>query len=149
MAARTERDTLNLLIETCRDGARGFQLAADHVGTPELKTFLAETARQRELFATELVPIAQRLGGGNEASGTARGALHRGWMKVKDAITNYDEDAVLQEAVRGEAAAAGVYADAVTSYLPPNARPVIEKQYEQIRSVQRDLDELRIARVAC
>ena len=148
MAARTERDTLNMLIETCRDGARGFQLAADHVGTPELKTFFTNAAQQRELFATELVPIAQRLGGGTDGAGTARGRLHRGWMKVKDAITKYDEDAILQEAVRGEAAAANAYADAVTSYLPPNARPVIERHYEQIRNVQRDLDELRISRVA-
>lgn len=147
MAARTEREILNLLIETCRDGARGFQLAADHVGTPELKTFLADTARQRELFATELVPIAQRLGGGTDAPGTAKGAIHRGWMKLKDAMTNYDEDLVLQEAVRGEAAAADAYAEAVMSFLPPGARPIIEKQYEAVRGVQRDLDEFRIARV--
>ena len=148
MTARTERDVLNMLIETCRDSARGFRLAADHVATPELKTLFLDTAKQRELFATELVPIAQRLGGANDAPGTARGTLHRGWMMVKDALTNYDEDAVLQEAVRGEAAAADAYADAVMSFLPPNARPIIEKQYEQIRNVQRDLDELRIARVA-
>ena len=148
MTARTERDVLNMLIETCRDSARGFRLAADHVGTPEVKTLFLDTAKQRELFATELVPIAQRLGGANDAPGTARGTLHRGWMMVKDALTNHDEDAVLQEAVRGEAAAADAYADAVMSFLPPNARPIIEKQYEQIRNVQRDLDELRIARVA-
>lgn len=37
MSARTERDTLNGLIEICRDGARGFRLAADHVADPELK----------------------------------------------------------------------------------------------------------------
>jgi hypothetical protein len=36
----------------------------------------------------------------------------------------------------------------VNSYLPPNARPIIETQYEQIRTVQRDLDEFRTARVA-
>lgn len=148
MAARTERDTLNMLIETCRDGARGFRLAADHVATAQLKEFFLDTARQRELFATELVPIAQRLGGANDTPGTARGTLHRGWMKLKDAMTNYDEDAVIQEAVRGEAAAADAYAEAVMSFMPPNARPIIEKQYEQIRNVQRDLDAFRMARVA-
>jgi uncharacterized protein (TIGR02284 family) len=148
MADRTERDIMNLLIETCRDGARGFQLAADHVGTPELKTYLTDTARQREAFATELVPIAQRLGGGTDAPGTTRGAIHRGWMKVKDAMTNYDEDLVLAEAVRGEAVAANVYAEAVMSFLPPGARPIIERQYEAVRGVQHDLDEFRIARLA-
>lgn len=144
MAARTERDTLNGLIEICRDGARGFRLAADHVVDRELKRIFAETALQRELFATELLPYAQRLGGENDAPGTVKGALHRGWMMVKDAISGYDERMVLAEAARGEAAAADAYADAVTSLLPPNARPVVERQYQAIRFVQRELDEIAL-----
>lgn len=148
MAVRTERDTLNLLIETCRDGARGFQLAANHVSSTDLKEFFAETARQRERFAAELVPHAQRLGGDHDERGTARGAFHRGWMVVKDALTNHDEDAVMAEAVRGEAAAANSYAEAVNAWLPPDARVIVEKQYEQIRNAQRELDQLRLTRVA-
>ena len=50
MAARTERDTLNGLIEMCRDAARGFQMAADHVGDPELKRLFEEAASQRDLL---------------------------------------------------------------------------------------------------
>jgi uncharacterized protein (TIGR02284 family) len=142
MAARTERDTLNGLIEICRDGARGFRLAADHVADAELKRIFSDTALQRDLFATELLPYAQRLGGDSDAPGTVKGTLHRGWMMVKDALMRYDERAVLAEAVRGEASAAGAYADAVMGMLPPNARPVIERQYQSIRSVQRELEEM-------
>ena len=148
MSARTERDTLNALIEMCRDSARGFQLATDHVKSRDLKEFFAGTAAQRERFAAELLPYAQRLGGGQDAAGTTRGALHRGWMMLKDAMTNYDEDAVMVEAVRGEAAAANAYAEAVLSVLPPDARPIIDRQYEQIRNAQRELDELRLSRIA-
>ena len=148
MAGRTERDTLNALIETCRDGARGFRLAADHVGSRDLKEFFANTARQRERFAGELLPYAQRLGGGQDAQGTALGTVHRGWMMLKDAMMNYDEDAVMVEAVRGEAAAANTYAEAVMGVLPPDARPIIDQQYEQIRGAQRELDELRLSRIA-
>ncbi|HEX4915775.1 MAG TPA: PA2169 family four-helix-bundle protein [Vicinamibacterales bacterium] len=148
MSGRTERDTLNTLIETCRDGARGFQLAADHVKSADLKEFFANTALQRERFAAELLPYAQRLGGGQDASGTAAGALHRGWMTIKDALTNYDEDAIMVEAERGEAAAANTYAEAVLGVLPPDARPIIDAQYAAIRSAQRELDELRLSRVA-
>jgi uncharacterized protein (TIGR02284 family) len=147
MSARTERDTLNALIETCRDGARGFQLAADHVGSQDLKEFFSGTARQREQFAAELLPYAQRLGGGHEGQGTALGAVHRGWMKIKDAVTNYDEDAVMAEAVRGEAVAADTYAEAVMSVLPIGARPIVDRQYEQIRDAQRELDQLRLSRI--
>jgi uncharacterized protein (TIGR02284 family) len=142
MAGRTERDTMNNLIEICRDGASGFRLAADHVADPDLKRIFTDTARQREVFAAELLPYAQRLGGDTPSNGTARGALHRGWIRVKDALTGYDESAVLAETVRGEAVAADVYADAVMNMLPPNARPVVERQYEAIRGSQRELDEL-------
>ena len=148
MSGRTERDTLNMLIETCRDGTRGFQLAADHVSTRDLKEFFANTALQRERFAAELLPYAQRLGGGQDADGTAVGALHRGWMMVKDAMTNHDEDAVMVEAVRGEAAAATAYAEAITAWLPPDGRPLIETQYQQILAAQRELEDLRLSRIA-
>ena len=57
MAVRTERDTLNTLIETCRDGSRGFQLAADHVSSRDLKEFFANTALQRERFAASILSI--------------------------------------------------------------------------------------------
>jgi uncharacterized protein (TIGR02284 family) len=148
MSGTTERDTLNTLIETCRDGARGFQLAAEHVKSADLKEFFANAAQQRERFVAELLPYAQRLGGGQDASGTAAGALHRGWMKFKDAITNYNEDAIMAEAERGDAAAANSYAEAVMGILPPDARPIIEAQHAAIRAAQRELDELRLSRVA-
>lgn len=144
MAARTECDTLYGLIDICRDGARGFRLAADRVADPELKRLFTETARERELFAAELLPYAQRLGCDHDVRGTARGALHRGWIVMKDAITEHDEAAILAEALRGEAVAARTYADAVTSLLPPNSRPVIERQYASIRGVQRELDEIAL-----
>jgi uncharacterized protein (TIGR02284 family) len=148
MSGRTERDSLNTLIETCRDGARGFQLAANHVGSQDLKEFFANTALQRERFAAELLPYAQRLGGGQDADGTAAGALHRGWMMLKDAITNHDEDAVMVEAERGEAAAANAYAEALTALLPPDVHPLIETQYQQILAAQREIEELRLSRIA-
>ena len=64
-------------------------------------------------------------------------------------MTNYDEDAIMVEAGRGEVAAANAYAEAVMGVLPPDARPIIDAQYAAIRSAQRELDELRLTRVAC
>jgi uncharacterized protein (TIGR02284 family) len=148
MARETERETLNRLIDTCRDGARGFRLAADHVTSPGLKKLFADAALQREQFADQLVPFAERFGGAVAHAGTPAGALHRAWMMVKDASTRYDEDAILDEAVRGESAAANTYASAVLGVLPPTARGVIEKQYAQILGVQRQLEEFGFAAMA-
>jgi uncharacterized protein (TIGR02284 family) len=142
MAARTERDTLNGLIEICRDGARGFRLSADHVRDAYLKRIFTETAAQRDVFAAELLPHAQRLGGENDAPGSTRAALHRGWMTLKDAVPPHDDRAILEEAIRGEAAAAGVYQDALSSLLPPNARGIIEQQHQAICTMHHKLNAL-------
>ena len=48
MPDRTERGTLNHLIETCRDGERGFRYAANHVVTADVKELFLEVAGQRE-----------------------------------------------------------------------------------------------------
>lgn len=133
MAEHTERWVLNHLIETCRDGEHGFRYAANHVTTPSVKSLFLDIASERERFAAELLPFAQRLGGANASEGTTAGALHRGWMTIKDTLTHHDEQAVIQEAVRGEQAAETAYKDAVGGMLPPTARDLIERQYKDIR----------------
>ena len=83
MAERTERAVLNHLIETCRDAERGLRLAADEVKSNELKRLFLRLAEQRQAFANELLPHAQRLGGASVSDGTAAAALHRAWIQVK------------------------------------------------------------------
>jgi len=133
MGERTERSVLNHLIDRCRDGERGFRYAANHVSNTSVKAFFTEIASQRERFAADLLPHAQRLGGATESDGTTAGALHRGWMTVKDALTGHDDEAIIREAERGENAALVVYKDALEGMLPPTARDLVEQQYAEIR----------------
>ena len=138
--ATTEQDILNHLIAICRDGARGVRLAADHVTTEDLKRTLVEAAFQREVFAGELAPYAERLGGEAAAAGTSTGKRHRGWMILKDAMTQYDEPLILAETIRGEREAANAYAKAVLGVLAPDARSVVEQHYDAIIAMQHELD---------
>jgi uncharacterized protein (TIGR02284 family) len=133
MAEQTERAVLNHLIETCRDGERGFLYATDYVKDSLLKAIFTEAASQRQRFAADLLPHAQRLGGANESGGTTTAALHRGWMTIKDRLTGHDAKAILREAERGEEAALAAYKAALERMLPPAARDVIERQYEDVR----------------
>src|SRR5688572_20138039 len=73
MSEHNERWALNRLIDTCRDGERGFRYAANHVGNPTVKTLFLNIASQREQFAAELLPHAQRLGGASESDGSFAG----------------------------------------------------------------------------
>jgi uncharacterized protein (TIGR02284 family) len=133
MAERTERSVLNHLMETCKDGERGFRYAANHLKEAAVKALFLDIASQRERFASDLLPHAQRLGGASEADGTAAAALHRGWMTIKDTLTGHDDKAIIGEAERGEGAAVAAYRDAVEGMLPPTVRDLIERQYEDIR----------------
>jgi uncharacterized protein (TIGR02284 family) len=138
--ARTEREVLNHLIAICRDGARGFRLAADHVKTAELKRSFDEAAFQRDVFAGELMPYAERLGGETTPPGTSAGKLHRGWMMIQDAMAQYDEPLVLAQAIRGEREAANAYAGAVIGVLPSDVRGLVEQQYQAVIAMQHELD---------
>ena len=138
MAARTEHSVLNHLIETCRDGACGFRLAAEQVGNPSLKTLFRDLADQRAAFAEQLLPHAQRLGGEAPADGTTAAALHRGWMDVKQAVVHTDH-AVLAEVLRGDTVTLQAYTDAVNGMLPPNTQELVQRQCDVLRASHESL----------
>jgi uncharacterized protein (TIGR02284 family) len=133
MAEHTERWTLNRLIATCQDGERGFRYAANHVRNPAVKALFLEIANQRERFVTDILPHAQRLGGANEPDGSLAGALHRGWMTLKDAVGGHDDAVIIREAERGERSALAAYEDALDGMLPPETRDLIERQCAEVR----------------
>ena len=75
--------SLNHLIETCRDGQRGFEQAAKSIGDPALRAELMQYSMQRREFATALQQAVRTVGEEPEESGSASGALHAGWINLK------------------------------------------------------------------
>ena len=137
MAERTERSTLNHLIETCRDAERGLRVAADQVKSDELKRLFLGLAEQRHAFANDLLPHAQRLGGASVSDGTAAAAIHRAWIQVKARLASDPDQAVLEEAARGERYALHAYDDAMTEMIPPDVRDLVEGQDLGVRVARR------------
>ena len=133
MTEQTERDVLNRLIQTCRDGELGFRYAANHVRNPDVKALFLELASQRDGFAGEILPHAQRLGGATAPEGSVAGALHRGWMTLKDSMGSHEDAVIIREAERGERIALAAYEEALDGMLPPTTRDVVERQCAQIR----------------
>ena len=94
---------INNLIETLKDGEKGFKEAADGVKDPELKSLFTQYSAQRHRFASELQTELRSVAGAEpETGGSAAGAMHRGWMDLKSAISGKDEGAILAECERGE-----------------------------------------------
>jgi uncharacterized protein (TIGR02284 family) len=127
MAERNERAVINHLIETCRDGERGFVMAADYVKNAEMRRLFYRLAEQRHEFAEELLPHAYRLGCTAEADGTRIAMAHRAWMQLRAHLASNPDRAILAEATRGEQHAQAAYDEAVQD-LPPDARELVQAQ---------------------
>lgn len=124
---------LNDLIETCKDGEKGFRAAAEGVSNRELGTLFLSYAEQRASFAAELLAEVRRVGGDPHAGGTALGALHRGWIDIKAAVAGKDEGAIIAEAERGEDHAVRKYRDVLEKNLPTAVQTIVENQYIHVR----------------
>lgn len=135
--------TLNGLIETCKDGQTGFQEAAEGVQNSNLKSTFYEYSQQRSKFAGELQSLVRELGGDPENSGSVTGAIHRGWINLKSAVTGQDDQAILNECERGEDVAKKAYQDAVAMNLPSNVASVVQQQAQEVKQAHDKVRDLR------
>jgi len=131
---------LNDLIETSKDGEKGFNTAADDTKNPELKTTFRRRAQDCARSAADLQGLVARLGGKPETGGSVAGAVHRGWVNVKAAVSTRDDLAILEECERGEDVAKARYGKALESTLPQDIRSIVERQYD---GVMKNHDQIR------
>lgn len=141
----TSTSILNDLIETLKDGQEGFREAAEDVKSPNLQSMFREFSAQRSTFASELQSLARSLGESEpETTGSTAGALHRGWINLKSALTTQDEHAVLAECERGEDSAVAAYRKALEGDgLPSHVRDIVQRQASEVKAAH---DRVRAAR---
>jgi uncharacterized protein (TIGR02284 family) len=135
--------TLNNLIETCKDGQEGFKQAAEAIQRSDVKTAFYEFGQQRAQFAGELQGLVRDLGGDPETTSSTAGALHRGWINIKSAITGQDDAAILNEAERGEDVAVNAYKKALEENLPANVQTIVQQQATQVKAAHDRVRNLR------
>ena len=137
--------TLNELIETCEDGVEGFKQAAEGVSSEQLKSVFTKYSQERAGYVTDLQNLVRTLGGDPEESGSTAGALHRGWINIKSAITGNDDAAILNECERGEDSAKNAYKEAQKEDLPGYIRDIIEAQFSGVLAAHDHIRTLRDA----
>ena len=136
---------LNGLIQIARDGQEGFKDAAEGVERSDLKTTFYEFSQQRAEFTGVLQELVRSLGGDPENSGSFSGAIHRGWIDIKSAVTGKGEEAILNECERGEDFAKEAYFDATQSSLPSQIADVVGQQYQAVLAAHNRIKGLRNA----
>jgi uncharacterized protein (TIGR02284 family) len=139
--AREITSVLNELVETSKDGEKGFRTAAEDTKNSELKTIFLRRAEDCAKGAVELQQLVSRMGGRAEEGGSVAGAMHRGWVNLKSAVSDRDDLAILEECERGEDVAKAKYRDALDDRsLPADLRAVVQRQYD---GVVRNHDQIR------
>jgi uncharacterized protein (TIGR02284 family) len=127
-------NTVEKLIETCRDGQKGYQDAAEHTKRPDLKTFFTEQSSERGRFAGELENSLSKLGKPEKKeSGSVAAALHRAWIDTKVTLGGGDK-AILDSVEAGEDEAKEAYAKALSSSLPPEVAAIVTRQAQSIKA---------------
>lgn len=142
----TDRRVTTDLIETLEDGKDGFARAADKLADsdqPELSARMRTFSEQRAGFAAELEQMAAAYGDDIDESGSLGGAVHRGWIAVKDAISGSDPGGVLDAAEQGEDHAVSEYQDALGKDISPELRSVVQRQFEAIQQAHDEVTSLR------
>jgi uncharacterized protein (TIGR02284 family) len=143
-------DTLNDLIETCKDGELGFNACAKHVASTNLQELFARRATECRIAADELQTLVAEYGGKPDTGGSATGAMHRGWVAVRGSLAGYSDQAMLEECERGEDAALARYRAALKSdTLPEAVRALVARQQMGVQANHDQIKRLRdIARAS-
>ncbi len=137
----TDSSTIKDLLQTLTDGIEGFSKAAESVKDADLKILFEGFAAERQEMADELTAFSDA--DGSEQKTTVSGALHRGWINLKSALTSGDDHAILAECERGEDHALEVFKKASDADLPIDTKSTIASIATRILAVHNQVKELR------
>lgn len=137
---------LNSLLTTLYDGEKGYQEAADNVNNETLKSRFTTLSKQRYDFGHEIKEIMTRFGVKPDKGTSTIADIHRFWMSLRTAISNQDEEVILNECVRGESSAVETYEDILSDLnLHGEIKQILENQLVKIRQAKKEMNELKEA----
>jgi len=136
--------TLNGLIATTIDSVDGYRTSAQDVENPRFAELFTARASERSSVAEQLRAEVKRLGGNPEDDGTILAAAHRGFVNLKAAVTNRDDQAIVNEVERGEDHIKAKYEAALKDdNLSPQSRSLVETAYSSVKSGHDQMRDLK------
>jgi len=136
--------TLNGLIATTIDSVDGYRTSAQDVENPRFAELFTARASERSSVAEQLRAEVKRLGGNPEDDGTLLAAGHRAFVNLKAAVTNRDDQAIVNEVERGEDHIKAKYEEALKDdNLSPDCRSLVETAYGSVKSGHDQMRDLK------
>lgn len=125
---------LNELLVKNYDAQKGYLNAVDHVNSHTLKQFFERMSTERGEFARELKSEILIYEETPKEAGSVAGAVHRNWITLKNLFSSNNEEAILDEVVRGEKASLESYANVmVDNELSINIKTLLNKHTVAIK----------------
>ena len=109
-----------------------------------LATVFSNYARERTTFVRDLQQEAIRLGGDLPAdTGSVTGAIFRGWMDLKSAVTGGSPEAIVAACETGEDSASAAFERVVNMDVSGQTRALIEAQWAKIKEAHQRMIHLK------
>lgn len=125
---------LNGLLEKNYDAEKGYRTASENAKSSALTNFFERKANQRKDFGKALKTEIMTLGESPEKGGSLTGTAHRAWMNTKAFFSPENDEAMLEEALRGEKASIEEYNEVMNSkeHLPKTTAMILKYQRDEI-----------------
>jgi len=122
------------LIAVAKDSELGYRTAAQHVDDTHLAGIFQEYAKERATFVEDLTQEAVRLTGDTPGEhGSVAGAVFRGWMNLKSALTGGSPEAIVAACETGEDSAQAAYERVVNAGITGKPRNIVAAQWNKIK----------------
>ncbi|WP_281777592.1 ferritin-like domain-containing protein [Croceibacter atlanticus] len=131
-------NSIQEIIEKNNDSYKGYKQVADKANDSQLRSFFIQQATERKEFAGKLLNQLKIYNPdhNDNASGSAVGSLHRTWINVKTALSQDNDEALLEECLRGDKASIEDYEEFLNNNkeIPDNLRSTITQQVQDIKN---------------
>ena len=137
---------LNELITLNKDSAKGFVRAENDVEDASLARWFNRLSEERADLVDDLQREVNRLGEEAAEEASTSGALERGWLNIKAAMTierDKTDAIVLADRMEHEADVLAAYEDALAQPYPPPIAELLQKQQAYVDEVAQKLARRR------
>ena len=136
------------ILKKNEDAVEGYETAAENATEIGLRSYFQNKSMERKNFITSFRTNLPNLDlGANKIEGSATGAMHRTWMDVKAFFSTDNDEAMLEEAIKGDKAAIEEYEELLEDMaLPSSAAKMIRQQLDWIKEdlkVIRTMEDVR------
>ena len=137
---------LNELLEKNYDAEAGYKLAKEKVENTKLKNFFDTQQQERYNFGHELKTEMKTWGQEPDKGTSIKGDVHRTWMNIKSTFSSDKEEAMMEEAIRGEKKAVEEYNEIINdTTLPASTKNILTNHRDRIQKTLNTVDLMEIA----